>query len=427
MVDNGSPDGTPDRLTERFPAVRLIRNATNRGFGHGVQPGRRSRDCTARLLPQQRRDRRSRLAGSAVDARSPSVTTSVRRCRASTSSTAACSAPGRWSAGMARCSSTAMARRPAIPPSRFPAPSISARPRAWWSSGRRFLACGGFSADYAPAYYEDADLCMTLAARGLRTVYVPASHVRHARYGSGDAAEARALSERNRTSIRSSAGPARCPVIPPRLTRPRPQRVLAARDAGATGRVLVLASGAPRSPGEEWLLALQSLLPWARVTLVAEVAPTPRGSAAASRCSSSRSRTCSAAGAFTMTPSSPTARDPCRRRWSTSASRRRHGCLPRRRSSSSRSQAPGCYRRRFLPSRRLAQRLTCRYAGAASRRCATCASRASARCRCATASRSARSARSRCAAASRARPATSCVAVSRLAPRSTRRARSVAT
>src|SRR5207248_2545867 len=47
-----------------------------------------------------------------------------------------------------------------------------------------FLACRGFADAYAPAYYEDVELCFALAARGLRTVYEPRSVVMHARGGS---------------------------------------------------------------------------------------------------------------------------------------------------------------------------------------------------------------------------------------------------
>ncbi|MFA5171094.1 MAG: glycosyltransferase [Sulfuriferula sp.] len=44
---------------------------------------------------------------------------------------------------------------------------------------RDYLAVGGFSPEYEPAYYEDVDLCFKLAARGLRTVCVPKVRVYH--------------------------------------------------------------------------------------------------------------------------------------------------------------------------------------------------------------------------------------------------------
>ena len=130
MVDNGSPDDTPDLLTERFPAVRLLRNATNLGFGHACNQGAEA--ATAPLVCFLNSDAiveagwlapltRAITARDDVAAAVPCVH----------SSTTECSAQGPWSAAMARRSSTAMERRPAIPPSPFPARSISVRRRAW--------------------------------------------------------------------------------------------------------------------------------------------------------------------------------------------------------------------------------------------------------------------------------------------------------
>jgi GT2 family glycosyltransferase len=39
VVDNASADGTPDRVAERFPDVRVLRNAENAGFGRAVNRG----------------------------------------------------------------------------------------------------------------------------------------------------------------------------------------------------------------------------------------------------------------------------------------------------------------------------------------------------------------------------------------------------
>lgn len=43
----------------------------------------------------------------------------------------------------------------------------------------RFQQLGGFDADYAPAYCEDADLCLRLRASGLRVVYNPSAVIVH--------------------------------------------------------------------------------------------------------------------------------------------------------------------------------------------------------------------------------------------------------
>ena len=64
-----------------------------------------------------------------------------------------------------------------------------------------FRNAGGFEAAYAPAYYEDVDLCFQLRAGGGRVVYQPMSVVYHAEgatYGSNVRPEARAAQERSR-------------------------------------------------------------------------------------------------------------------------------------------------------------------------------------------------------------------------------------
>ncbi len=60
-----------------------------------------------------------------------------------------------------------------------------------------FVHAGGFDPIYTPAYYEDVDLCLRLAAGGLWTVYEPRSPVTHARHASGGTAAAIQASRRN--------------------------------------------------------------------------------------------------------------------------------------------------------------------------------------------------------------------------------------
>jgi glycosyltransferase involved in cell wall biosynthesis len=42
-----------------------------------------------------------------------------------------------------------------------------------------FADLGGFSSEFAPAYYEDADYCMTLWQRGFQVIYEPLAVIRH--------------------------------------------------------------------------------------------------------------------------------------------------------------------------------------------------------------------------------------------------------
>ncbi len=48
----------------------------------------------------------------------------------------------------------------------------------------------GFDEDFAPAYYEDADLCVRIAAAGSRIVYDPAVTIHHLEYGSANTSDA---------------------------------------------------------------------------------------------------------------------------------------------------------------------------------------------------------------------------------------------
>lgn len=103
-----------------------------------------------------------------------------------------------------------------------------------------FTRLGGFDDVYAPAYYEDADLCLRLAEQGQSVVYQPRSTVTHVKYGSGGLEEAVELSARNRRSFverwsRRLAG------RPASFEHASDQATIWARDALATPRLLVCA------------------------------------------------------------------------------------------------------------------------------------------------------------------------------------------
>ncbi|MEO6607064.1 MAG: glycosyltransferase [Aestuariivirga sp.] len=61
-----------------------------------------------------------------------------------------------------------------------------------------FHRLGGFDDYYAPAYYEETDLCMRLRREGLRCIYYPNLLVEHFEFGSGATSRsARAMIKRN--------------------------------------------------------------------------------------------------------------------------------------------------------------------------------------------------------------------------------------
>lgn len=67
-----------------------------------------------------------------------------------------------------------------------------------------FQLLGGFDPAYAPAYYEDSDLCFRAWQGGFRTVYAPEVLVNHLEWGSADSpAHARAMMSRNTEIFRT--------------------------------------------------------------------------------------------------------------------------------------------------------------------------------------------------------------------------------
>ena len=79
----------------------------------------------------------------------------------------------------------------------------------------------GFDPRYYPAYFEDADLCMSIRSLGLRVLYQPAAVALHQEYSSSSPAEARMLMLRNRAHFAEKWA-----------------HELAARPLAATGNVL---------------------------------------------------------------------------------------------------------------------------------------------------------------------------------------------
>ena len=131
-----------------------------------------------------------------------------------------------------------------------------------------FAGLGGFDERYAPAYFEDVDLCLRLAQRGLSVVYQPRSTVTHIRHGSGTLDQATELSERNHRVFaqrwrRWLAG------RPATFSGASEQTVIQTRDALSTPRLLISASfgefGARELAG-----ALVERFPVARLTWVVE-------------------------------------------------------------------------------------------------------------------------------------------------------------
>ena len=128
-----------------------------------------------------------------------------------------------------------------------------------------FEALGGFDELFVPAYYEDADLCMRLAQHGLRVVYEPRSTVTHFRYGSGGDEIAIALSDRNR-HLFAQRWAAQLNGRPSTFVGASEQAVVFARDAPATPRFLICATGSDAA-SRRLADVLLDTWPCARLTL----------------------------------------------------------------------------------------------------------------------------------------------------------------
>jgi GT2 family glycosyltransferase len=139
-----------------------------------------------------------------------------------------------------------------------------------------FFELAGFDELFAPAYFEDTDLCFRLHERGLRTIFEPRSRVVHIRHGSGTSGAARKLMEEHRDLFVERW--AERLTRRPRLVEvaQKPNQMLAARDAEALDRILVIDDRVPytdRGSGDPRMAALlgelAALWPSARITLAA--------------------------------------------------------------------------------------------------------------------------------------------------------------
>jgi GT2 family glycosyltransferase len=264
VVDNASSDGTPERVRAAFPGVRVVANAGNEGFGPAMNRAAEAASApTLALLnsdtvvgPAWYGPLASRLARPGVGAVVPALVNEDGTLQGAGALVGADGGVVSYGAGADPGDGRfAFARA-----TDFGAAACLVLRRA------DFQGVGGFDPMYAPAYFEDVDLCFKLADRGLRTVYEPAVKVLHGLYGSGSPTDAAALYERNRPRFVArwrSALASRVPTISPFDAR----REIAARDATAEGRVLVTATELPE-PSDD-LRALLDERPWLRLTVLA--------------------------------------------------------------------------------------------------------------------------------------------------------------
>ena len=101
---------------------------------------------------------------------------------------------------------------------------------------------GGFDEAFAPAYYEDADLCVRIAQAGHRVIYDPSVVIHHLEYGSASSSRASeaAIAERRAVFVERHAG-----WLARRLAASGPAALLARSVNAARRRVLFIEDQLP--------------------------------------------------------------------------------------------------------------------------------------------------------------------------------------
>lgn len=184
VVDDASPDDTPDRLAEEFPDVRLVRRSVNGGFGAACNEGVLAAD--APIVYLMNADVRVTpgflepvLASFADD---PSVF-AVSSIAVSRDGRTVEDGPRRAELRRGHLKWTRFDRQALLALER-PVPTLYAVGAHVAVDRRRFLELGGFDGLYAPFYWEDVDLSYRALKRGWRVLCEPRSRVHHLREGS---------------------------------------------------------------------------------------------------------------------------------------------------------------------------------------------------------------------------------------------------
>lgn len=275
VVDNASSDGIPDRLAATTENVRIVRNPKNVGFGLGCNQGAAyargeflvflNTDALvhAGWLPPLLETARANPSIGAVGPRFLNVDGTIQEAGALLFRDATTLAYGN--------------HRP-DEPGEFHRPRIVDYASAACLMVRRrvFNEVGGFDPVYAPAYYEDIDLCLTLASHGYLTAYEPRSAVTHINGWSEQHDVDEPVLARNRgffarrwSGILGSR---------PAFRREGTRHIVASRDAPLADRLLVVTDCPPEegSRGAELVGAAARLCPAGHIALLTRVAEPDR-------------------------------------------------------------------------------------------------------------------------------------------------------
>jgi GT2 family glycosyltransferase len=233
IVDNGSGNAT-SRLLDRVDGATIIRNSANSGFARAANQAARRAQGRALLLVNSDVE----LVPGSLEAASNALDV-----------TGAGAVGGRvvlpdgtlqeaggvvWSDGS--CTGIGRHESPDAPQHLFRRPVDYCSGAFLLVQAEAWEQAGGLDESYAPAYYEDVDLCLRLWELGLPVVYEPRAIVRHHEYGSSSPETAASLirEQRERFVSRHRAALASFPAPfsepQPHLRRCGPPRVVVVED-----------------------------------------------------------------------------------------------------------------------------------------------------------------------------------------------------
>jgi GT2 family glycosyltransferase len=275
LVDNASPDDSLQQVERRVEGATIVRNETNLGFGGASNQGARLArgrylcllNSDALVEPGWLPPLLETLEDPGVGAVVPLYLNedgSVQEAGSVVDSIGHAHAYGRGASASAF-------------EYRFRRKVDFASAACMLMPAGLFLDLGGFDERYHPGYFEDTDLCFKLHERGLETIYEPRSRVVHVQHGSSDPERARLIMEKHREVFVERWGERLAQR--PRLVEvaQEPRQMLAARDADALDRILVIDDRVPftdRGSGDprmsRLLGELAALWPSARITFMAE-------------------------------------------------------------------------------------------------------------------------------------------------------------
>jgi GT2 family glycosyltransferase len=275
LVDNASPDDTLARVEERVTGATVLRNEVNRGFGGASNQGAgRARGRYLCLLNSDALVEPGWLEPLLEALEEPGTGAAV---PLFLNDDGTVQEAGSVVDSIGHAHAVGAGGDPNDFAYRFPREVDYGSAACLLVPTGLFLELGGFDEAYSPGYFEDTDLCFRLHRRGLRTIFEPRSCVVHIRHGSRTSESARQLMESHRDLFVERWGErlARRPRVIEAAQKPH--QMLAARDAEALERFLVIDDRVPytdRGSGDPRMFALlgelSALWPSARITLLAE-------------------------------------------------------------------------------------------------------------------------------------------------------------